>query len=118
MGRASTRFGATGFVVLAVAFTMIVSVTGSGGYVFLLDEGSGKALSVAVPITDARHPGESGEDEADPHGNGGITLGLEALGESFAPVFPPPSDGGYVSSSSARSRRSPDLPGIYRPPIS
>ncbi|MEW6720373.1 MAG: hypothetical protein AB1346_07990 [Thermodesulfobacteriota bacterium] len=117
MGRASTRFGATGFVVLAVAFTMIVSLTGSGGYVFL-QEGSGKALSVAVPIPDARHPGESGEDEADPHGTGGITIGLEALGESFAPVFPPPSDGGYVSSSSTSFLRPPDLPGIYRPPIS
>lgn len=118
MGRASTRFSASGFVVLTVAFTMIVSVAGSGGYVFLLHEGSGKALSVAVPVSDVHHPGESGEDEADPIGNGGITLGLEALGESFAPVFPPPPDGGYISSSSTRSRRSPDLPGIYRPPIS
>jgi hypothetical protein len=117
MGRESTRFGAARFVVLAVACTMVMSITGSGGYVFLHD-GSEKTLSVAVPFPDTPHPAETGEDGTDSHGIGSITLGLEALGESFAPEFLPPSDGGFVFPASVRTCAPPDLPGIFRPPIS
>lgn len=116
MGRAATRSNAVRFVVLAVACMMVVSITGSGGYVFFQD-GSGRVLRVSGPFQGAHHE-EAGEDGTDAHGVGSLTLGMEALGESFAPEFLPLSDGGRISPLSVLIRSSAHLPRIYHPPIS
>jgi hypothetical protein len=116
MERFGARWNAVRFVVLAVACMMVVSITGSGGYVFL-QAGSGKSLAVAVPFHDVRNRVEAGEDGTDTHGSSSVTLGMEALGDTFAPEFLPPSDGGSISPMSIHLCRSPYLPRIFRPPI-
>ena len=116
MGRAATCSKSVRFVVLAVACMMVMSITGSGGYVFLHD-GSGQVLRIDPPFQGAHHE-ETGEDGTDTHGTGSLALGMEALGESFAPEFLPPSDGGRISPLSVLVSSSAHLPRIYHPPIS
>ncbi len=115
MSRVAARSDAVRFVVLAVACMMVVSVGGSGGYVFLSD-GSVFSLRVAAPIQYAHHE-ETGEDGADACEAGTLALGMEALGESFAPELSPLSDGGWISPLSVTIHSSAHLPRIYRPPI-
>ncbi len=118
MGWAATRSNAVKSVVVVVALMMVLSVTGSGGYVFL-QSGSGYTFNVAVPFQGIHHQHkEKGEEEADTHWNCSDMLGMEALGESFAPEFMPPSDGGVITPKSVHIGNSPYLPGIFRPPIS
>lgn len=94
---------------------MVVSICGSGGYVFF-PGGSGLALRVAAPNHYAHHE-ETGEDGTDVCESGSPMLGMEALGESFAPQFSPLSDGGRISPLSVTIHSSAHLPRIYRPPI-
>ncbi len=115
MGRVAARSDAVRFVVLAVACMMIVSIGGSGGYVFL-PGGPGLALRAAAPLQYAQHE-ETGEDGTDACESGFPLLGMEALGESFAPQFAPLSDGGRISPLSVTIHSSAHLPRIYRPPI-
>lgn len=116
MSRAAARSDAVRFVVLAVACMMVVSITGSGGYVFLPD-GSGLGVRVDLPFDGVHHEG-AGEDGTDAYGAGSPSLGMEALGESFAPEFLPLSDGGRISPLSVLICSSAHLPRIYHPPIS
>ena len=116
MSRAATRCTAVRFVVLAAACMMALSIVGPAGHV-LYQSGAGKALSVHA-LPQGIHPEETGEEETDSHGAGSFTLCMEALGESFAPEFLPPSDEGKVLLPAMRFQRSAYLPRIYRPPIS
>lgn len=114
MSRVAARSDAVRSVVLAVAFMMVVSIGGSGGQVFLPD-GSAFGLRVVAPLQHAQHE-ETGEDGTDACESGSLMLGMEALGESFAPRFSPLSDEGRISPPSVTNRGSAHLPRIYRPP--
>lgn len=116
MSRAATRSNAVTFVVLAVACMMVVSIIGPGGHVLFRDA-SGPVPRVSAPVPGAHHE-ETGEDGTDAHQADSMEFGMEALGESFTPVFLPPSGEGRVPSQFVLIHSSAHLPRIYHPPIS
>jgi hypothetical protein len=103
-------------VVLAVACAMLASVIGAGGYVFL-HHGPDLVLAVATPLPGLLPHDVTGEEDSDSHNASSSSLGMMALGESFAPMVFPPPDRGMISPISVHIHRSAHVSRIFHPPI-
>jgi len=104
------------FIAHAVIWAMILTVSWAGGHQYIRIQ-SDAIFNADAPLRDASDHMETGEEGTDSHESGTVLIVMEALDESFVPVFQHPSDAGLISPISVRIPRSTLISKIYHPPI-